>query len=93
MTVTKSNKQMDGHKSRLCIAKESISGLEGKSEGTMQNKLGRDKEMDRSRWQVVGLPTKGTYLGGLSWAATPRLPNLKSSYRFFHCVQSCVPSR
>lgn len=49
MTVTKSNKQMDGHKSRLRTAKESISGLEGKSEGTMQNKLGRDKEMETKK--------------------------------------------
>lgn len=49
MTVTKSNKQMDGHKSRLCIAKESISGLEGKSEGTRQNKLGKEKEMETKK--------------------------------------------
>lgn len=48
MTVTKSNKQMYGHKSRLCIAKESISGLEGKSEGTTQNKLGKEKK----RWKL-----------------------------------------
>ena len=34
---------------RLCIAKESINGLEGKSEGTMQNKPERDKEMETKK--------------------------------------------
>lgn len=40
---------MNGHNSRISAAEESVSGQEGKSEETIQNKEWKDKGMDNKK--------------------------------------------